>query len=69
MIINYLTNIIYYKLIKVIIDILDLVEVIMDILIHYPCISKSIYINQDSLFSSKFWSLFYYFFGMKKYYL
>lgn len=57
---------IYYKLIKTIIDAVGLVEVIIDMLIKYHGLPELIISDQSSLFTSKFWSLLYYFFDIKQ---
>ena len=56
---------IYYELIKIIINILGLKKVIIDIIIRYHKFLNSNIINKSLLFISKFWSLLYYFFGIK----
>lgn len=53
-IINYLINIIYYKLIKITIDTLELAKVIINIVMYHHNISKSIIMDLDSFFISKF---------------
>ena len=45
MIVDRLTKIIYYKLIKVTIDVLDLAKVIIDMVIRYYGVLKSIIID------------------------
>ena len=57
---------VYYKLIKITIDILELVEVIINIIIYCHGFSKLIVINQGLFFISKFWSLLYYCLKIKK---
>ena len=57
---------VYYKLIKVTINALSLVKVIINIIICYYKVLKSIIIDQDPLFISKFWSLLCYFLEIKK---
>ncbi len=42
MIVNYLTKMIYYKFVKVMINALSLVKVIINMIIHYYDIFKSI---------------------------
>lgn len=53
MIIDYLTKIIYYKSIKVTINILDLAKVIIDIMVRYYGIPKSIITDRGLLFILK----------------
>ncbi len=48
------------------IDILGLIKIIINIVIYYHNIPKSIVMDEDMLFTSKFWSLLYYFLGIKK---
>ena len=55
----------HYKLIKIIIDAPKLAKVIIDVVIWQHDLFNSIVINRGSLFTSKFWSLLYYFFGIK----
>ena len=57
---------VYYILIKVIIDTPGLAEVIIDVVVRYHGIPKSIVINQGLLFISKFWSSLCYFLGIKQ---
>ncbi len=53
-IINYLIKIVYYKLIKIMINALSLAEVIINIVIYHHRILESIVIDQSLLFMSKF---------------
>ncbi len=39
---------------------------IIDVVVHHHGVSKSIIMDQGLLFTSKFWSLLYYFLGIKK---
>lgn len=57
---------IYYKPVKVIIDILGLAKVIINVIVYYYRVLKSIVIDQGSPFGSKFWFLLCYFLGIKK---
>ncbi len=66
MIIDYLTKMIYYKPVKVTIDISGLVKVIIDVVVRHYNIFKSIVIDQGLLFMLKFWSSLYYFLDIKK---
>ena len=56
---------IYYKSIKVIINILGFVKVIINILIKYHGLLDFIITNLGLLFTSKFWLLLYYFLDIK----
>ena len=60
---------VYYKPVKVTIDVSGLTEVIIYVVIHHHKVSKSIVMDRGLLFISKFWSLLYYFLGIKRYYL
>ena len=53
-IINWLTKMVYYKLIKVIINIPGLVKVIINMVMRHHNLANSIIIDQQLLFSSKF---------------
>ena len=64
-IVNWLTKMIYYKLVKVIINVPSLIKIIINIIIRYHGLLNSIVINQRLLFTSKFWSLLCYFLGIK----
>ena len=57
---------VYYKLVKVIIDTLDFTEIIINVMVRHHGLPDSIITNRKSLFTSKFWSLLYYFFGIKQ---
>ncbi len=57
---------VYYKSVKITIDISELAKVIIDIVVCHYDISKLIVIDQSSLFLSKFWSLLCYFLKIKK---
>ena len=54
-IINRLTKMVYYKLIKVTIDVPGLAKVIISVIVCHHKISESIVIDQSLLFRSKFW--------------
>ena len=56
---------VYYQLVKIIINASELAEVIIDMIVHYYGLSDSIVPNKSSFFIVKFWSLLYYFFGIK----
>ena len=57
---------VYYKPIKVMFDVLDLVEVIIDVVVSHHAVPESIVLDWGSLFILKFWSLLCYFLGIKK---
>ncbi len=55
-IIDQLTKMVHYVLIKVMIDTPSLANVITDVVIYYYGVLESIVTDQGSLFPSKFWS-------------
>lgn len=65
-IVDYLTKIVYYRLVKVMIDAPGLAKLIINLVLRHYGISESIVINQGLLFTSKFWSLLCYFLPIKK---
>ena len=65
-IIDWLTKMVYYKPVKVTIDTPGLAKVIIDMVVHYHGIRELIVMDQDLLFTSKFWSCLCYFLGIKK---
>ena len=65
-IINWLMKIVYYKPVKLTVNILGLAEVIIDIVVRYHELLDLIVIDQESLFTSKFWSSLCYFLGIKQ---
>ena len=64
--VNRLTKMVHYKLIKVIINPPGLAEVIINVVVRHHRLSDLIVINQGSLFTLKFWSLLCYFLGIKR---
>ena len=64
-IIDWLTRIINYKLVKITIDAPSLAKVIIDVVVWHHGLPDSIVTNRGSLFTSKFWSSFCYFLGIK----
>ena len=64
-IVNWLTKMVYYKLVKIKIDAPELAEVIIDLVMYYHGLSNSIVIDKNSFFTLKFWSSFCYFFDIK----
>ena len=63
-IVDRLTKIVYYILVKVTIDTPGLTEVIINVTVCYYRIPESIVTDQGLLFISKFWSSLYYFLGI-----
>ena len=65
-IIDQLTKMVHYKLVKVTINTLGLAEVIIDVVLQCHDLSDSIISDWEVIFTSKFWSSFCYFFGIKQ---
>ncbi len=65
-IVDRLTKMVYYEPVKVTIDASGLAEVIIDVVVHHHGVPKSIVTDQGLLFTSKFWSLLCFFFGIKR---
>ncbi len=65
-IVDQLTKIVHYELVKVTIDAPDLAEVIIDMVVRHHGVPESIVTDRGSLFTSKFWSLLYYFLEIKR---
>ena len=65
-IVDRLTKMVYYKLVNLIIDALGVAEVILDVIVRHHGLSNSIVTDRGSLFTSKFWSSFCYFLGIKR---
>ncbi len=57
---------VHYEPVKVTIDVPGLAQVIIDMVVCYHKVSKSIIKDRGLLFTSKFWSLLCYFLGIKK---
>ena len=57
---------VYYKLVKITINTLSLVEVIIDMVVWHHDLSNSIVTDRGSLFTSKFWLSLCYFLGIKR---
>ena len=57
---------VYYKLVKVTINAPGLAEVIIDMVVRHHSLPDSIVTNQESLFTSNFWSLLCYFLSIKR---
>ena len=65
-IVDRLTKMIHYKLVKITIDAPGLAEVIIDVVVHHHGLPDSIVTDIGYLFTSKFWSLLCYFLGIKR---
>lgn len=65
-IIYWLTKIVYYEPVKIIIDALYLIKVIIAIIVQYYDFFNLIISDQKFVFISKFWSLLYYFLDIKQ---
>ena len=64
-IVDRLMKMMHYKPVKVTIDAPGLAEVILDVVVWHHGLTNSIVFDRGSLFTSKFWLLFCYFFGIK----
>ena len=65
-IVDCMTKIVYYKLVKVIINALRLAEVIINMMVQYHDFPDSIISNCGAIFTSKFWSSLCYFLAIKQ---
>ena len=65
-IVNQFIKIVYYEQVKVIINVPSLAEVIIDIVVRHHGLPDLIVTNQGFFFTLKFWSLLYYFLGIKR---
>ena len=65
-IVDRLTKMVHYKLVKIIIDAPGLAEIIIDVLVCQHGLSDLIVTDRGSLFTSKFWLLLCYFLGIKR---
>ena len=65
-IVNWLTKMIHYEPVKVIIDAPGLAEVIIDVVVRHYGLPNSIVTDRGSFFTSKFWSSLCYFLGIKR---
>ena len=65
-IVDRLTKMVYYELVKITINNLGLAEVIINVVVQHDGLSNSIITNQGSLFTSKFWSLLCYLLEIKR---
>ena len=57
---------VHYKPVKITINAPRLIEVIIDMVVHHHSFLDSIVTNKGSFFTSKFWLLLCYFFGIKR---
>ncbi len=65
-IVDRLTKMVYYNLVKMTIDTPGLAKVIINIIMQHYGVSKLIVTNQSMRFRSKFWSSLYYFLSIKR---
>ena len=65
-IVDWLTKMVHYEPVKIIIDALGLAEVIFNVVVWHHSLPNIIVSNGGSLFTSKFWSSLCYFFGIKR---
>ncbi len=65
-IVDQLTKKVHYEPVKVTIDAPGLAEVIINVVVRYHGVPKSIVTDRGWLFTSKFWSSLCYFLGIKK---
>ena len=65
-IVDWLTKIVYYKLVKVTINALGLAKVIIDVVMRHHGLPDLIVTDRRSFFTSKFWSLLCYFLDIKR---
>ena len=65
-IVDWLTKMVYYKPVKVTIDVPGLTEVIIDVVVRHHGLLDLIVTDRRSLFTSKFWSSLCYFLGIKQ---
>ena len=57
---------VHYKPVKITLDVPELAKVIIDVVVRHHRLSGLIVNNRSSFFTSKFWSLLCYFFGIKR---
>ena len=65
-IVNRLTKIVYYKLVKLTINTLKLAKVIINMIVQYYNFANSIIGDRGAIFTFEFWFLLYYFFTIKR---
>ncbi len=64
-IVDRLTKMVHYELVKVTIDAPGLAKVIIDVVVRHHRVPESIVTDRGLLFTSKFWSSLCYFLGIK----
>ena len=64
--VDRLTNMVHYELVKITIDAPGLAEVIIGVMVQHHSFPNIIVTNKGSLFISKFWLLLCYFFGIQR---
>ena len=65
-IVDRLTKMVHYELVKVTINAPELTDVIIDMVVWHHGLPNSIVTNRGSVFTSKFWSSLCYFFEVKR---
>lgn len=65
-IIDWLTKMVYYEPVKITINTPGFAKVIVDIVMQYHDLLNLIVSDQELVFTSKFWSLLFYFLGTKQ---
>ena len=65
-IVDRLTKMVHYKLVKITINATSFAEVIINVIKRHHGLSNSIVMDKGSLFTSKFWSSLCYFFNIKR---
>ena len=65
-IVNRLTKMVHYKLVKITIDASELAKVIIDVVIQHHDLPDSIISERKVIFTSKFWSSLCYFLSIKR---
>ena len=65
-IVDRFIKMVHYKSVKIMINVPGFAEVIINVIIWHYGLPDSIIIDRDSSFTSKFWSLLYYFLKIKK---
>ena len=65
-IVDRLTKMVHYKLVKVTIDALDLTEIMIDMVVRHHGLPDSIISDRRAIFTSRFWSSLCYFLGIKQ---
>ena len=66
LIVDCLTKMMHYELVKVTTDTLDLAELIIDVVVRHHGLSDSIISDRGAIFMFKFGSSLYYFLGIKQ---